>query len=68
MTGQYADSLDDPGNVKVFQRHWIGLTPTDAVLPDLPGRARDPLASYEHARTTLDQHERPCPDHRGGAP
>jgi hypothetical protein len=23
----YADSLDDPGNEKVFQRHWIGLTP-----------------------------------------
>jgi hypothetical protein len=23
----YADSLDDPGNEKVFQRHWIGLPP-----------------------------------------
>jgi hypothetical protein len=56
----YADSLDDPGNEKVFQRHWIGLTPTDAVLPKLPGRASAPLASDEHANTTLTQHERPC--------
>jgi hypothetical protein len=56
----YADSLDDPGNEKVFQRHWIGLTPTDAVLPKLPGRASAPLASDEHANTTLDQHERAC--------
>ena len=56
----YADSLDDPGNEKVFQRHWIGLTPTDAVLPQLPGRGSAPLASDEHANITLDQHERPC--------
>jgi hypothetical protein len=56
----YADSLDDPGNEKVFQRHWIDLTPTDAVLPRLPGRPSAPLASDEHANTTLDQHERSC--------
>ena len=56
----YADSLKDPGNVKVFQRHWIGLTPTDAVLPALPGRAAGPLAAQGHANTTLKQHERPC--------
>jgi hypothetical protein len=56
----YADSLDDPGNKKVFQRHWIGLTPTDAVLPKLPGRPSAPLASDEHGNTTLTQHERPC--------
>jgi hypothetical protein len=56
----YADSLEDPGNVKVFQRHWIGLTPTDAVLPRIPGRAAGPLASREHANTTLDQHEEAC--------
>jgi hypothetical protein len=24
---QHADSLDDPGNVKVQQRHWIGVLP-----------------------------------------
>jgi hypothetical protein len=56
----YADSLDDPGNEQVFQRHWIGLTPTDAVLPKLPGRRSAPVASDEHANTTLNQHEKPC--------
>ncbi|GAB2576987.1 glucosidase family protein [Microlunatus antarcticus] len=60
----YADSLDpEPvggGNTRIFQRHWIGLTPTDAVLPALPGRPAGPLASDEHARTTLAQHERSC--------
>ncbi|GAA3554110.1 hypothetical protein GCM10022197_06540 [Microlunatus spumicola] len=60
----YADSLDpDPvggTNTRIFQRHWIGLTPTDAVLPALPGRPAGPLASDEHARTTLAQHERSC--------
>ena len=56
----YADSLDDPDNKKVFQRHWIGLTPTDAVLPSLPGRRSAPLASDEQANTTLDQHEKTC--------
>ncbi len=60
----YADSLDPSpvggADTKIFQRHWIGLTPTDAVLPALPGRAAGPLASDAHARTTLAQHERPC--------
>ena len=63
----YADSLDDPDeggtgprNEKVFQRHWIGLTPTDAVLPGVGGRKPGPLASREHANTTLTQHELPC--------
>ena len=56
----YADSLDDPGNVKVFQRHWIGLTPTDAVLPQLPGRPLGAAGVREHANATLDQHEQPC--------
>jgi hypothetical protein len=44
-TRSYADSLLDPGNEKVFQRHWIGLTPTDAVLPRLPRRCRASAAS-----------------------
>ncbi|HWJ53534.1 MAG TPA: glycogen debranching protein, partial [Propionibacteriaceae bacterium] len=59
-TRSYADSLDDPGNQKVFQRHWIGLTPTDAVLPRLPDRAAGPLASRRHANATLNEHEQPC--------
>ena len=56
----YADSLADPDNQKVFQRHWIGLTPTDAVLPRLPGRRGGPLASRGHANRTLNQHEKAC--------
>ncbi len=56
----YADSLKNPDNERVFQRHWIGLTPTDAVLPALPGRKSAPLASKQHADTTLTQHEQSC--------
>jgi hypothetical protein len=59
-TRSYADSLEGADNGKVFQRHWIGLTPTDAVLPRLPGRPAGPLASRRHAEATLDQHERSC--------
>jgi hypothetical protein len=59
-TRSYADSLLDPGNEKVFQRHWIGLTPTDAVLPLLPFRAAGPLASGQHGNATLDEHEEAC--------
>lgn len=57
----YADSLGDPGNTQVFQRHWTGLTPTDAVLPrGLPGLRSGPVASIEHGNATLEQHEQPC--------
>jgi hypothetical protein len=59
-TRSYADSLVDPGNEQVFQRHWIGLTPTDAVLPRLPGRAAGPLASPRHGNATLNEHEQSC--------
>ena len=46
---------------KVFQRHWIGVTPTDAVLPGV--RRPQAAARWRPAstrNTTLDQHERPC--------
>lgn len=56
---QYADSLDDPGNVKVFQRHWIGLTPLDAVLVR-PGQSARPLASDEHAELVLNRRQEAC--------
>ncbi len=59
-TRSYADSLDDPGNQRVFQRHWIGLTPTDAVLPGIAGRAAGPLASRAHANATLSEHQQSC--------
>jgi hypothetical protein len=50
----YADSLSDPGNVKVFQRHWTGLTPMEAELPG------GPLADPAQAHTALAQRERDC--------
>jgi len=56
---QYADSLDDPGNQRVLQRHWIGVTPMDALLVR-PGRATRPLAGDRHGATALMQRERPC--------
>ena len=43
-TRQYADSLQDPGNVQVFQRHWIGVTPAEVELKR-PGQPDGPLAS-----------------------
>jgi hypothetical protein len=63
-THQFADSLDDPANpandnTKIFQRHWIGLTPLDAELVR-EGRLTHPLATDAHAREVLDQRERPC--------
>jgi hypothetical protein len=51
----YADSLADPGNVKVYQRYWIGATPMEAELP-----GGEPLASIRHATTGLTQRERDC--------
>lgn len=59
-TRSYADSLKDPGNAKLFQRHWIGLTPTDAVLPAIPGRKAAPLASRKHGVATLKEHQSSC--------
>ena len=56
---QYADSLDDPGDVKVFQRHWIGLTPVEAELVR-PGRPAGPLASAEHGALAVAKREEPC--------
>jgi hypothetical protein len=56
---QYADSLTDPGNERVFQRHWIGVTPMDAMLVR-PGEPTRPLADDEHGNTALRQRERPC--------
>jgi len=55
----YADSLSDPGNVKLFQRYWIGATPMEAELtvPGLPGR---PVASRQHGTVAVTQRERDC--------
>jgi hypothetical protein len=56
---QYADSLDDPGDVQVFQKHWIGVTPMEAELTR-HGRAHPGLASHEHGTTALAGREDPC--------
>jgi len=56
---QYADSLADPGDVQVFQRHWIGLTPLDALVAR-PGAAATPLAEPGHAQAVLDGRQGPC--------
>ena len=57
----YADSLSDPGNVKLYQRYWIGATPMEAELPAVSGMPKGgPLASTEHANVALTQRERDC--------
>ncbi|GAA1550853.1 glycogen debranching protein [Kribbella lupini] len=60
----YADSIDDPAdpandNKPIFQRHWTGVTPMEAVLTK-PGKPDAPLASPEHAKIALDQREKAC--------
>ena len=56
---QYADSLDDPGDRQVHQKHWIGVTPMEAELAvrrrPWPGLAR--LANGEAA---LQERETAC--------
>jgi hypothetical protein len=56
---QHADSLDDPGNVKVQQRHWIGVTPMEIELvrnnQPVPG-----LTTFEHGDAALSLRETSC--------
>ena len=56
---QYADSLANPDNGKVFQRHWIGLTPVEAELVR-PGQPGIPIAAPSHATTAVAKREEPC--------
>jgi len=58
-TSSYADSRNGGGGQKTYQRHWIGLTPTDAVLVR-PGQPARPLASQEHGTATLTEREQAC--------
>jgi hypothetical protein len=60
----YADSIDSPSdpandNTRIFQRHWIGVTPMEVELVRPAGPA-SPLASAEHGQTALDQREKNC--------
>jgi hypothetical protein len=58
-TDSYADSLCDPGNVQLFQRYWIGLTPVEAELPARSGIPAGPVASADHGTATVAAHESP---------
>jgi hypothetical protein len=64
---QYADSIDPSpvggANTKIFQRHWIGVTPMEAELVNVTGNHSEPvpgLASQEHGQAALDEREEPC--------
>jgi hypothetical protein len=59
-TDSYADSREGgTAGQKIYQRHWIGLTPTDAVIVR-PGQPARPLASDEHGNATLTEREQAC--------
>jgi hypothetical protein len=56
---QYADSLNDPGNVQSFQKHWIGQTPMEAELR-IGGQTVPGLAPLGHGTTALAGRENNC--------
>jgi hypothetical protein len=56
---QHADSLKDPGNQKVQQRHWIGVTPMEIELVKR-GRVHPGLTVFDHGNAALNVRERPC--------
>ncbi len=56
---QHADSLDDPGNVKVQQGHWIGVTPMEIELAT-PEGPRPGLTSFDHGSAALALRETSC--------
>ena len=56
---QYADSLRNPDNTRVFQRHWIGVTPVEAEIKR-PGRPAGPLAPLGHARALVKKRQTAC--------
>ncbi len=56
---QYADSLNDPGDIQSFQKHWIGQTPMEAELR-VDGQTVPGLAPFDHGDTALAGREDPC--------
>jgi hypothetical protein len=56
---QYADSLNDPGNIQSFQKHWIGQTPMEAELR-VNGQTVPGLAPFDHGNTALAGRENAC--------
>ena len=57
---QYADSLRNPDNQKVFQRHWIGATPMEVELTNSQDQAVPGLAIPGHGRLALAERELGC--------
>ena len=58
-TDQYGDSLENPSNSPILQRHWIGVTPMDAEMVR-SGEPTVPLASAEHGSTALEKRQQDC--------
>ena len=56
---QYADSLNDPGDVQSFQKHWIGQTPMEVELR-VKGETVPGLAPFAHGDAALAGREDPC--------
>jgi hypothetical protein len=56
---QYADSLNEPGNIQSFQKHWIGQTPMEAELR-VKGDTVPGLAPFDHGDAALAGRENPC--------
>ena len=56
---QYADSLRDPGNVPINQKHWIGVNPMEVELyrdgEFVPG-----LGTFDHGNAALATRENSC--------
>jgi hypothetical protein len=55
----FADSLRGRDGRRVYQRHWIGVTPMEAELM-VDGQVEPGLASREHGVASLSVHERRC--------
>jgi hypothetical protein len=56
---QYADSLRDPGNVKVNQKHWIGVDPMEVELYR-DGEFEPGLGTFPHGNAALATRENNC--------
>jgi hypothetical protein len=55
----YADSLVDPGNVRVNQKHWIGANPMEVELI-VDGETVPGIAPFDHGTAGLDVRETDC--------
>jgi hypothetical protein len=56
---QYADSLQDPGNQRLFQQYWIGETPQEAEL-HVKGQTVPGVAPFDHGNAALASRENSC--------